>query len=166
MHTPVYFKKYDVHRDMMTVLLEVIESINKNKVCLKRGLVMPIGRGVCLMNVQFRKELDLYASLMNYFNLQGLPTRHENVNVVVIREDTEGEYAAVPGVVESLKKKVTTMHKANIMKLADGSFLESCREDVAKYLGIKYNDIIVDNCCMILQHLIVVHHHYYHLYHF
>jgi isocitrate dehydrogenase (NAD+) len=126
--------------------------------------------------MQLRKELDLYASLVNCANVPGLPTRHRNVDIVVIRENTEGEYSGlehevVPGVVESLKvitkfcseriakyafeyaylnnrKKVTAVHKANIMKLADGLFLESCREIAAKYPSIEYNEIIVDNCCM------------------
>jgi isocitrate dehydrogenase (NAD+) len=126
--------------------------------------------------VQLRKELDLYASLVHCFNLPGLKTRHDNVNIVVIRENTEGEYSGlehevVPGVVESLKvitkfcseriakyafeyaylnnrKTVTAVHKANIMKLADGLFLESCREVAKKYPVIKYNEVIVDNCCM------------------
>ncbi|KAL5063592.1 hypothetical protein RYX36_025329 [Vicia faba] len=176
MHAPVYFEKFDVHGDMKAVPTEVLESIRKNKVCLKGGLVTPMGGGVSSLNVQLRKELDLYASLVNCFNLPGLPTRHDNVDIVVIRENTEGEYAGlehevVPGVVESLKvitkfcseriakyafeyaylnnrKKVTAVHKANIMKLADGLFLESCREVATKYPGIKYNEIIVDNCCM------------------
>ncbi|XP_004509427.1 isocitrate dehydrogenase [NAD] regulatory subunit 1, mitochondrial-like isoform X2 [Cicer arietinum] len=172
MHAPVYFEKFDVHGDMKAVPSEVLDSIRKNKVCLKGGLVTPMGGGVSSLNVQLRKELDLYASLVNCFNLPGLPTRHDNVDIVVIRENTEGEYAGlehevVPGVVESLKfcseriakyafeyaylnnrKKVTAVHKANIMKLADGLFLESCREVATKYPGIKYNEIIVDNCCM------------------
>lgn len=108
MHAPVYFERYEVHGDMKTVPEEVIESIKKNKVCLKGGLVTPMGGGVSSHNVQLRKELDLYASLVNCFNLPGLPTRHENVDIVVIRENTEGEYSGlehevVPGVVESLK---------------------------------------------------------------
>ena len=108
MHAPIYFEKYDVHGAMSRVPLEVMESIRKNKVCLKGGLKTPVGGGVSSLNVQLRKELDLFASLVNCFNLPGLPTRHENVDIVVIRENTEGEYAGlehevVPGVVESLK---------------------------------------------------------------
>ncbi|KAK4762476.1 hypothetical protein SAY86_008244 [Trapa natans] len=176
MHAPVYFEKYDIRGDMKQVPQEVIDSIRRNKVCLKGGLKTPVGGGVSSLNVQLRKELDLYASLVHCSNLPGLPTRHENVDIVVIRENTEGEYSGlehevVPGVVESLKvitkfcservaqyafeyaylnnrKKVTAVHKANIMKLADGLFLESCREVATKYPGIKYNEIIVDNCCM------------------
>ncbi|KAK9129255.1 hypothetical protein Sjap_009742 [Stephania japonica] len=108
MHAPVYFEKYEVRGDMPKVPQEVIDSIRKNKVCLKGGLATPVGGGVNSLNVQLRKELDLYASLVNCFNLPGLPTRHENVDIVVIRENTEGEYSGlehevVPGVVESLK---------------------------------------------------------------
>ncbi|KAL6882719.1 hypothetical protein ACP4OV_011409 [Aristida adscensionis] len=176
MRAPVYFESYDVHGDMPTVPPAVMDSIRRNKVCLKGGLATPVGGGVSSLNMQLRKELDLYASLVNCANLPGLPTRHENVDIVVIRENTEGEYSGlehevVPGVVESLKvitkfcseriakyafeyaylnnrKKVSAVHKANIMKLADGLFLESCREVASKYPGIEYNEIIVDNCCM------------------
>ncbi|KAJ7547267.1 hypothetical protein O6H91_08G077900 [Diphasiastrum complanatum] len=176
MHAPLYFETYEVSGKMDKVPNEVIDSIRKNKVCLKGGLATPVGGGVSSLNVQLRKELDLYASLVHCFNLPGLQTRHDNVNIVVIRENTEGEYSGlehevVPGVVESLKvitkfcseriakyafeyaylnnrKTVTAVHKANIMKLADGLFLESCREIAKNYPGIKYNEIIVDNCCM------------------
>lgn len=108
MHAPVYFEKFEVRGDMRTVPPAVIESIRKNKVCLKGGLATPMGGGVSSLNVQLRKELDLYASLVNCFNLPGLPTRHDSVDIVVIRENTEGEYSGlehevVPGVVESLK---------------------------------------------------------------
>ncbi|XP_057542145.1 isocitrate dehydrogenase [NAD] regulatory subunit 1, mitochondrial-like [Amaranthus tricolor] len=176
MHAPVYFEKHEVHGNMKKIPEEVLDSIKRNKICLKGGLATPVGGGVSSLNVQLRKELDLYASLVDCFNLKGLPTRHQNVDIVVIRENTEGEYSGlehevVPGVVESLKvitkfcseriakyafeyaylnnrKTVTAVHKANIMKLADGLFLESCREVAKKYPGIKYNEIIVDNCCM------------------
>jgi isocitrate dehydrogenase (NAD+) len=108
MHAPVYFERFDVHGEMKRVPEEVMDSIRKNKVCLKGGLATPMGGGVNSLNMQLRKELDLYASLVNCFNLPGLPTRHQNVDIVVIRENTEGEYSGlehevVPGVVESLK---------------------------------------------------------------
>jgi len=111
MHAPLYFEKYEVHGDMRRVPEEVLDSIRKNKVCLKGGLRTPVGGGVSSLNVQLRKDLDLYASLVNCFNLPGLPTRHDNVDIVVIRENTEGEYSGlehevVPGVVESLKVKL------------------------------------------------------------
>lgn len=176
MHAPLSFEVFEVSGKMDKVPDEVLNSIRKNKVCLKGGLATPVGGGVSSLNVQLRKELDLFASLAHCFNLPGLMMRHENVDIVVIRENTEGEYAGlehevIPGVVESLKvitkfcseriakyafeyaylnnrKKVTAVHKANIMKLADGLFLESCREVAKKYPGIKYDEIIVDNCCM------------------
>ncbi|XP_059065752.1 isocitrate dehydrogenase [NAD] regulatory subunit 1, mitochondrial isoform X2 [Cryptomeria japonica] len=176
MHAPIFFETFHVSGNMTSVPSDVIDSIRKNKVCLKGGLATPVGGGVSSLNVQLRKELDLFASLVHCFTLPGLPTRHDHVDIVVIRENTEGEYSGlehevVPGVVESLKvitkfcseriakyafeyaylnnrKTVTAVHKANIMKLADGLFLESCREVAKKYPGIKYNEIIVDNCCM------------------
>ncbi|CAI9272237.1 unnamed protein product [Lactuca saligna] len=176
MRAPVTFEKFEVHGDMNTIPDDVMASIKKNRVCLKGGLITPVGGGVNSLNLLLRKELDLYVSLVSCFNLPGLPSRHENVDIVVIRENTEGEYSGlehevVPGVVESLKvitkfcseriaqyafeyahlnnrKTVTAVHKANIMKLADGLFLESCREIAKRYPNIKYNEIIVDNCCM------------------
>ena len=108
MHAPVFFEKFEVRGDIKKMPQEVIDSIKKNKVCLKGGLATPMGGGVSSLNLQLRRELHLYASLVNCCNLPGLRTRHENVDIVVIRENTEGEYAGlehevVPGVVESLK---------------------------------------------------------------
>ncbi|KAJ8447428.1 hypothetical protein Cgig2_019422 [Carnegiea gigantea] len=108
MHAPVCFEKFEVHGDMKKIPEEVMESIRRNKVCIKGGLMTPVGGGVSSINMQLRRELDLYASLVHCFNMNGLPTRHENVDIVVIRENTEGEYSGlehvvVPGVVESLK---------------------------------------------------------------
>ncbi|XP_071735329.1 isocitrate dehydrogenase [NAD] regulatory subunit 1, mitochondrial-like [Rutidosis leptorrhynchoides] len=176
MQAPVTFEKFEVHGNMNKIPDDVMDSIRRNKVCLKGGLITPIGGGVNSLNIALRKELDLFVSLVNCFNLPGLPTRHDKVDIVVIRENTEGEYSGlehevVPGVIESLKvitkfcseriakyafeyahlndrKTVTAVHKANIMKLADGLFLESCREIAKKYPDINYNEIIVDNCCM------------------
>ncbi|CAN6698900.1 unnamed protein product [Malus baccata var. baccata] len=157
---------FEVHGDMPKVPDEVMESIKKNKVCLKGGLATPMGGGVSSLNLQLRRELDLYASLVNCFNLPGLVTKHENVDIVVIRENTEGEYSGLEHEVITKfcseriaryafeyaylnnRKKVTAVHKANIMKLADGLFLESCREVATNYPSIAYNEIIVDNCCM------------------
>lgn len=111
MHAPVHFERYEVLGHMRKVPEEVIESVKRNKVCLKGGLATPVGGGVSSLNMQLRKELDIFASLVNCINVPGLVTRHENVDIVVIRENTEGEYSGlehevVPGVVESLK--VTT----------------------------------------------------------
>eukprot|EP00850_Spirogloea_muscicola_P011388 SM000070S21354 [mRNA] locus=s70:660286:663012:+ [translate_table: standard] len=169
MHAPVYFESFEISGRMSNVPQEVLQSIHTNKVALKGGLATPVGGGVSSLNVQLRKDLDLFASLAHCVNLPGLKTRHEGVDIVVIRENTEGEYAGlehevVPGVVESLKvitkfcseriakyafeyaylnnrKAVTAVHKANIMKLADGLFLESCREVAKNYPSIKYNEV-------------------------
>eukprot|EP00271_Cylindrocystis_brebissonii_P007181 TRINITY_DN2041_c0_g1_i1.p1 TRINITY_DN2041_c0_g1~~TRINITY_DN2041_c0_g1_i1.p1 ORF type:complete len:374 (-),score=44.56 TRINITY_DN2041_c0_g1_i1:759-1880(-) len=176
MHAPVYFEVMEVSGKMDKVPEAVLDSIRKNKVCIKGGLETPVGGGVSSLNVQLRKELDLYVHLVSCRNLPGLKTRHDNVDIVVIRENTEGEYSGlehevIPGVVESLKvitkfcseriakyafeyaylnnrKTVTAVHKANIMKQADGLFLESCREVAKMYPNINYNEVIVDNCCM------------------
>nr|CAA76076.1 NADP-dependent isocitrate dehydrogenase-like protein [Solanum lycopersicum] len=162
MHAPVLLWRYDVHGDMKEYASGDVDGISnpgRNKVWFKReGWKTPVGGGVSSLNVQLRKELDLYASLVHCFNLKGLPTRHENVDIVVIRENTEGEYSGlehevVPGVVESLKvmtkfcseriakyafeyaylnnrKVVTAVHKANIMEnLLMVYFWESCRRD-------------------------------------
>lgn len=130
MHAPVYFEKYEVHGDMKKVPEEVMDSIKKNKVCLKGGLATPMGGGVSSLNVQLRKELDLYASLVNCFNLPGLPTRHENVDIVVIRENTEGEYSGlehevVPGVVESLKVLIVRLCLFHCLFIKLGDWLRN-----------------------------------------
>lgn len=127
-------------------------------------------------HVRFAKELDLFANVVHSYSIPGIKTRHKNVDIVVIRENTEGEYSGLehevyPGVIESVKvitkkaslriaeyafeyaylngrKKVTAVHKANIMKLCDGQFLEATREVSKKYPQILYDEIIIDNCCM------------------
>ncbi|CAG8630329.1 14673_t:CDS:2 [Dentiscutata erythropus] len=156
-----------------------IESIRRNKVALKGILYTPISKlGHQSFNVTIRRDLDIYASLVLIKNIKGYPTRHTNVDFAIIRENTEGEYTGLehqsfPGVVESLKivtrtkteriarfafdfalknnrKKVTCVHKANIMKLGDGLFLNTCREVAEDYkaAGIQFDDMIVDNCSM------------------
>ncbi|CAF0840993.1 unnamed protein product [Rotaria sordida] len=128
------------------------------------------------LNVLLRTRLDLYANVVRCKTIPAVPTRHENIDIRVIRENTEGEYSSlehesVPGVVESLKvitrakslkiarfafeiakhherKKVTAVHKANIMKLSDGLFIDCCREVAAEYPDIKFDTMIVDNTCM------------------
>lgn len=127
-------------------------------------------------NFQFYNELGLYADVMPAITLPGITSRHQNVDCVVIRENSEGEFTGIehevyPGVIESIKritkesslkiakyafefahlngrKKVTAVHKANIMKLADGLFLEATREVAAVYPFIKYEEMIIDNCSM------------------
>jgi isocitrate dehydrogenase (NAD+) len=136
----------------------------------------PLGTGFVSSNVRLRKELDLYANLRPAKSLKGVPSRYEDVDFIVVRENTEDlysglEHEVVPGVVESLKiitdrasrriakfafeysrresrKKVTAIHKANIMKMSDGLFLNCFREIAQGYPEIEANDLIVDNACM------------------
>jgi isocitrate dehydrogenase (NAD+) len=155
---------------------DLIDSIKRNKLALKGPVATPIGTGFVSSNVRLRKALDLYANLRPVKSLKGVKTRYENVDLIVVRENTEDlysglEHEVVPGVVESLKiitdrasrriakfafdyarqegrKKVTAIHKANIMKLSDGLFLNCFREVAKDYPEIEANDMIVDNACM------------------
>jgi isocitrate dehydrogenase (NAD+) len=154
----------------------VLESIKRNRVALKGPLTTPVGTGFTSVNVRLRKTLDLYANLRPVRNLPGLTTPFGDLDLVVVRENTEDlysgiEHVVVPGVVESLKiitekastriarfafdysrrenrKKVTAIHKANIMKLSDGLFLDCFRKVAAEYPEIVADDKIVDNACM------------------
>ncbi len=159
-----------------TIPDSTIESIKKNKVALKGPLMTPIGKGFTSVNVGLRKALDLYANVRPIKSLPNVPCRYPELDLVIVRENTEDLYAGlehvvVPGVVESIKiitekastriaryafefarsnarKKVTAMHKANIMKLSDGLFLE-CFYNVSKdYPEIEADDKIIDNACM------------------
>jgi len=154
----------------------VVESIRKNRVALKGPMATEVAAGRPSINVALRQTLDLYANLRPVRNLEGVQARYENVDVVLIRENTEDLYAGlehtvVPGVVESLKiiterastriarfafeyarkhsrKKIHAIHKANIMKLSDGLFLASTRKVAAEYPDIQYKELIIDNACM------------------
>ena len=154
----------------------VLASIRRNRVALKGPTETPIGVGHRSVNVALRKELDLYANLRPVLSYPGVKSRYEGIDLVVIRENTEDlysgiEHIVVPGVVESLKiitekastriarfafeyarrnsrRKVTAVHKANIMKLSDGLFLDCCRRVATQYADIAYDEIIVDNACM------------------
>jgi isocitrate dehydrogenase (NAD+) len=155
---------------------ELLESIKRNKVALKGPVTTPIGEGFTSVNVGLRKALDLFANLRPVKNLKGVESRFSGVDLVIVRENTEDlysglEHEVVPGVVESLKiiterastriarfafeharangrKRVTAIHKANIMKLGDGLFLESCRTASRDYSDISYDERIVDAACM------------------
>src|SRR5918911_1645682 len=155
---------------------ELLESIRRNKVALKGPITTPVGKGFTSVNVGLRKALDLYANLRPVRALPNVPSRYPELNLVVVRENTEDlysgiEHVVVPGVVESLKiitekastriaryafefarregrKKVTAVHKANIMKLSDGLFLDCFRKVSKEYTEIEANDKIVDNACM------------------
>ncbi len=154
----------------------VLESIKRNRVALKGPLTTPVGTGFSSVNVRLRKTLDLYANLRPVRTLPGLVTPFGDLDLVVVRENTEDlysglEHIVVPGVVESLKiitekastriarfafeysrregrKKVTAIHKANIMKLSDGLFLDCFRKVSPEYPEIEADDKIVDNACM------------------
>jgi isocitrate dehydrogenase (NAD+) len=159
-----------------TLPAELLESIRRNKVALKGPITTPVGKGFTSVNVGLRKALDLYANLRPVRALPNVPCRYPELDLVVVRENTEDlysgiEHVVVPGVVESIKiitekastrvakfafeyarregrKKVTAVHKANIMKLSDGLFLE-CFYRVGKdFPEIEADDKIVDNACM------------------
>ena len=156
--------------------LRVIDSIKRNKVALKAPVTTPIGKGFRSVNVQLRKSLDLYANLRPCKNLPSVKTRYDNVDIVVVRENTEDLYAGIEKQVdedtaESIKiitrkaserickfafdyavknnrKEVCVVTKANIMKLSDGLYLECYRKIAQDYPQIKQREILVDNLCM------------------
>jgi isocitrate dehydrogenase (NAD+) len=159
-----------------TLPQELLDSIRRNKVALKGPVTTPIGKGFTSVNVGLRKTLDLYANLRPVRALPNVQCRYPELDLVVVRENTESLYAGlehvvVPGVVESLKiitekastriakfafeyarnegrKKITCVHKANIMKLSDGLFLSCFRKVAEGYPEIEAEDKIVDNACM------------------
>jgi len=155
---------------------DLLESIKRNKVALKGPITTPIGKGFTSVNVGLRKALDLYANLRPVRALPNVPCRYPELDLIVVRENTEDlysgiEHVVVPGVVESIKiitekastriarfafehavregrKKVTAIHKANIMKLSDGLFLDCFRNVAKDHPDIEADDKIVDNACM------------------
>ncbi|HEV8395229.1 MAG TPA: isocitrate/isopropylmalate dehydrogenase family protein [Vicinamibacterales bacterium] len=154
----------------------LLDSIRRTKVALKGPVTTPVGGGFTSVNVGLRKALELFANLRPVWNIAGVPSRYTGVDLIIVRENTEDLYAGlehevVPGVVESLKiitaeastriarfafeharrhgrRRVTAIHKANIMKLGDGLFLRSVRDVAAQYPDITSDDRIVDNACM------------------
>ncbi len=154
----------------------VLDSVRRNRVALKGPVTTPVGEGFQSANVRLRQELELYANLRPVRTLPGVPARFEGVDLVVVRENTEGlysglEHQVVPGVVESLKiitekaslriaryafeharkhgrKRITAVHKANIMKQSDGLFLECFHRVAEDYPDIEADDRIIDNLCM------------------
>jgi isocitrate dehydrogenase (NAD+) len=159
-----------------TLPQDLLDSILRNKVALKGPITTPVGKGFTSVNVGLRKTLDLYANLRPVRALPNVPCRYPELDLVVVRENTEDlysgiEHVVVPGVVESIKiitakastriaefafkyatdesrKKVTAVHKANIMKLSDGLFLDCFRTVAEKFPQIEADDKIVDNACM------------------
>jgi len=184
-HVPLDFDEHfisELDPKRSEALDVVVDSIKSNGLCLKGILASPefsTTDETKTLNMILRDELDLYANVVQVKSMDGLnceTVRHKNIDLVVIREQTEGEYScleheSVPGVVESLKittrvkcdriakfafdfavrhgrKKVTAVHKANIMKVGDGLFLESVRGVAEMYPNIEYDQIIIDNCAM------------------
>src|SRR5712664_1865259 len=158
---------------------ELTESIERTRVGLKGPVTTPIGGGFSSINVELRKKFELFANFRPIRNLPHIPTRYPNVDLIIFRENTEGlysgiEHEVVPGVVESLKiitekastrisrfafeyarknqrKKIHSIHKANIMKMSDGLFLRCSRNVSKEYPEITYGEHIVDNTCMQLM---------------
>jgi len=154
----------------------LLESIRRHRVALKGPVTTPVGEGFTSVNVGLRKALDLYAAVRPARNLPGVESRFDDVDLVIVRENTEDlysglEHTVVEGVVESLKiitarastriaqftfdyarrhgrRRVTAIHKANIMKLGDGLFLDSVRKVAAAQSDIEYDERIVDAVCM------------------
>jgi isocitrate dehydrogenase (NAD+) len=167
----IAFKKYN-----QSLPADLIESVRRNRVALKGPVTTPIAEGFTSVNVGLRKALDLYANLRPVTNLPGVKSRFDNVNLIIVRENTEDLYSGleheiVPGVVESLKiitekastriaefafdyaqtygrRRVTAIHKANIMKLGDGLFLDSTRKVSREHTSVTYDERIVDAVCM------------------
>jgi isocitrate dehydrogenase (NAD+) len=159
-----------------TLPSELLDSIRRNRVALKGPVTTPVGEGFASVNVGLRKALDLYANLRPVRSLPGVRSRFEAIDLVVVRENTEDlysglEHEVIPGVVESLKiitarastriaefafdyatrrgrRLITAIHKANIMKLGDGLFLESVRRVAGAHAEIPYEERIVDAACM------------------
>lgn len=176
--------EWDVQRAGMDVIesegsplpQRVLDSVKKNKIALKSPVTTPIGKGFRSVNVQLRKELDLYANLRPCVSLPEIKTRYENVDIVVVRENTEDLYAGIERqvdedtaesikritrkaslriaefafdyAVKNLRKEVCVVTKANICKLSDGLFLDCAREVAKRYPQIGFREILVDNCCM------------------
>lgn len=165
---------YEKHREYIPK--ELIQSIERTRVGLKGPVTTPVGGGFPSINVTLRKKFELYANFRPVKNLPGLETRYPNVDLIIVRENTEGlyvglEHEVVPGVVESLKvitekastriakfafnyaqqhgrKKIHAIHKANIMKLSDGLFLRCARDVAKKHPEVAYAEHIIDNTCM------------------
>jgi isocitrate dehydrogenase (NAD+) len=181
MKLPLRFEECEAGNEVVNKLgtnlpRETVESVLRNGVALKGPTETKVGGGLPSANVGLRKSLDLYASLRPVRNVPSVKSRYENVDLVVVRENTEDlysglEHIVVPGVVESLKiitdkastriarfafdyaekngrKRVTAVHKANIMKLSDGLFLDCCRRVSREHPGVTYDEVIVDNLCM------------------
>ena len=180
-HVPVEWEHHTISTHAVTpggdlISAEALDSVVRNKVGLKGPFATPIGKGHRSLNLTLRKALNLYANVRPCKSIPGYKTKYENVDIVTIRENTEGEYTGiehevVPGVIENLKvitraasariaefafkyasevgrKKVTAAHKAGVMKLSDGLFLDCVREVAARYPHIAYEEVNIDNAML------------------
>lgn len=177
---PIVWEDVDVtpflKNGVTTIPDAALESVNKNKVALKGPLATPIGKGHVSMNLTLRRTFDLYANVRPCKSIVGYKTPFDNVDTVLIRENTEGEYSGiehevVPGVVQSIKlitedacrrvnkyafdyarsigrKHVTVVHKANIQKMSDGLFLQVAQEIANDYPDIKMDQALLDKICL------------------
>ncbi|KAG0228349.1 NAD-dependent isocitrate dehydrogenase [Actinomortierella wolfii] len=155
---------------------EALHSVKKNTVALKGPLATPIGKGHVSLNLTLRRTFNLYANVRPCKSIKGYKTLYDDVDTVLIRENTEGEYSGiehevVDGVVQSIKlitkdasdrcaryafnyaketgrNRVTAVHKANIMKLSDGLFLQSCQEVAKEFPDVKFDDLLLDRACL------------------
>jgi isocitrate dehydrogenase (NAD+) len=167
---------FERHKTALPV--ELLDSVKRTRIALKGPVTTPIGEGFTSVNVGLRKALDLYANLRPVWSLPGVPSRYTGIDLVIVRENTEDlysgiEHEVVPGVIESLKiiterasrrisefaftharrhgrKKVTAVHKANIMKLGDGLFIRTARDVARQYTDVAYDEKIIDAACMLL----------------
>ncbi|KAI8884190.1 isocitrate dehydrogenase, NAD-dependent [Backusella circina FSU 941] len=178
--TPIEWEEVDVTpiiKDGKTAIPdEAIASVRTSTVALKGPLATPIGKGHVSLNLTLRRTFNLYANVRPCRSVAGYKTPYENVDTVLIRENTEGEYSGiehevVDGVVQSIKlitreaservaryaftyaesvgrDRVTAVHKANIMKLADGLFLDVCKQVSKEFPNIKFNDVLLDRACL------------------
>ena len=165
---------FEIHGEYIPAAL--YESIERNRIALKGPVTTPIGGGFKSINVTLRKKFDLFANFRPIKNLPGLATHWPGVDLIIVRENTEGEYVGlehevVPGVVESIKvitekgstriakfafeyarkhgrKKIHSIHKANIMKLSDGLFLRCARKVAEGFPDVVYGEHLIDNTCM------------------
>lgn len=155
---------------------KAIDSVNATRIGLKGPLATPIGKGHQSLNLALRKQFNLFANVRPCKSIEGYKTAYDDVDIITIRENTEGEYSGiehtiVPGVVQSIKlitepasrrvsefafqyaiannrEKVTVVHKANIMRLSDGLFLRCCREVAEKYPNVKFEEMYLDTVCL------------------
>jgi len=177
---PIDWEVRDVYATQVggqwTIPQDCKDSMNKNRCGLKGPLMTPVGAGHPSMNLMLRKTFNLYANVRPCISLEGYPTAYKDVNLVTIRENTEGEYSGiehelVPGIVQSIKliteeasrkcaqfafdyarnnnrSTVTAVHKANIMRQSDGLFINSCRWAAEQYPDIKFREMYLDTVCL------------------